>query len=205
MTIGFCITACDKDIHLLDRCLYFINQQTHQPDEIILIVSGTKIVDTIFNIKILSHDHRISSGEARNKLIQNSKSDVLCMCDIDDEIHPQKCETINQIFVDTNVAAMVHDYNIGHTKFNFFDLEKDLKTFEIENIDPNPNSTNILCPINGDITHGHITINKKLIVDNNLSYPDSSIGEDGIFCRKILALHNSKFLFCPLKLINYIK
>lgn len=205
MNISFCITAFDKDIHLLDKCLHFIDQQTITPEEILLLVSGVKKIPISKKISnIFTFEERLSAGKARNYLLNKASCEIVCFCDIDDEIHPQKYEIVHKIFLNTNNIAMVHDYNIGHQEFSFINIQNNIDFFCITDNDPNPNSTNLLCPTNGKITHGHISIRKNDILENKIRYQDKSHGEDGIFCRDILKSTNKNFVYCPLKLINYI-
>lgn len=203
MTISLCVTAYDQDINLLNQCLYYINRQTVKPDQIILLASNIQHWVGSINIDTFISTRLMSSGEARNKLLKMSSSDIVCFCDIDDEIHPQKCEIIKHIFSTTRCNALVHDYEFGHKTFDFIDIDQ-IATYPIIDIDHNPGSTNLKCPINGKIAHGPISIDREFILANNLSYPDTSYGEDGIFCRNILYTKFSKILYTNTNLINYI-
>lgn len=205
MKITFAITSYSQDIHLLDRCLSYIDDQTNKPDEIILVASNLDY----FNCKSLIDSahlfkQKLSAGEARNKAIDISSSDIICFCDVDDELHPQKCEIIRSIFSnDQTIDMVVHDYNNGSCNFDYIFLSH-INLIQITDIDPNPTSTNLMCPISGNITHGHCVIKKQTIVDNKIKYTNSSYGEDGLFCRSVLGINNSNVMYTPLKLINYI-
>lgn len=202
MSISFCITAYDKDIKHLNRCLSFINQQTIAPDETILLASNIKHWNNSIDINTIFYTDLLSAGDARNKLIDIASSDILCFCDIDDEIHPQKCEIVKKIFDNYDINGLVHNYNTGNQPFDFIDINK-LEIHQITKVDPNPISTNLVCPTDGHITHGHISVKKKIL--NNTRYINSSRGEDGIFCRDVFNIDHNKMFYSPLKLINYIK
>lgn len=202
MSVSFCITAYDKDISYLDKCLSFIKQQTVSPNEVILLASNIKYWNNSIDINTVFYTDLLSAGSARNKLIDISSSDIICFCDIDDEIHPKKCEIVKKLFGDYDMNALVHSYHINYHAFDYIDTQN-LEIHKITGVDPNPLSVNLLCPVNGDIAHGHISVKKKIL--NNIRYTNSSNGEDGIFCRQIFNLDANKMFYSPLKLINYIK
>lgn len=204
MTISVCITAYDKDIYLLDRCLHYIKKQTLTPNQIILLASNINYWSGDIITDIFISNKLMSAGEARNQLLKISSSDIVCFCDIDDEVHPQKCEIVKHVFSKTGCCALVHDYEFGHNEFETIDTHQ-VKTYRITDADNNPNSTNLTCPISdGKIAHGPISVNREFILRNHLYYPNMSYGEDGMFCRNILRTDMSKILYTDSKLINYI-
>lgn len=204
MKITFGITGYDVDVNLLHKCLSCVKKQTIKPDRIIVVVSGIPNQYDFLNYNdLMIVDYRLSAGNARNQIMDMCEEEILCFCDIDDEIHPQKCEVIKYIFEQHKPNMVLHNYNKGYNEFFPIDIDK-LEVFPITK--PNKHGVNLACPIDKDMCHGPIAINLHKIKEHNLRYPDISLGEDGVFCRSVLTnISPSNILYCPEKLINYIK
>jgi glycosyltransferase involved in cell wall biosynthesis len=204
--INFGITSYSVDAHHIHRCLSSIKNQTVRPDRIFIVVSdiSSPYVDILRGPDLMIFANRLSAGNARNELIKECKEGILCFCDIDDEVHPQKCEIVKHIFNNFSVDMMIHSYNSGSQKFNNIDMEK----ITVHKITKKAryNSTNLQCPLEENMCHGPISIKLDTIKKSNLWYKDSSSGEDGLFCRSILTkVPDASIMYCPEKLINYIK
>ncbi len=221
MKISFCITCYYRDVHLLqDRIEEIATGQTVLPDEIVVIASGMpdgsmRCLDP--RIKIYTFPERMLPGGARNKGGELFSGDVVCFCDVDDPIHPQKCEIVKKIFSENpNVDALVHNFN-----FDEGDLDEiyDTSNIEIERIlevDPRweneqkhifePHKdiprTCVIAPSKKPIHHGHLSGRAEMF--KTLKYrEDMWLGEDGDFCQSIVKSDYNLY-YTPLILINYI-
>lgn len=201
MTICFAITAYDKDLHYIDRCSTFIERQSVRPNETIAFVSGVSSANKPPTIdKMFLSSKRASAGKARNECIKNSSSDIICFCDVDDEIHPQKCEIIKKVFSENEkVDAIVHDYNFGRQEFKPIEISN-IVLHKIAGID----KTCLLCPIDGKIAHGPICVRRSAIQNYKLEYEDLSYAEDGLFCQRLFQANSDGLFFLPYELINYM-
>jgi hypothetical protein len=141
----------------------------------------------------------MSAGAARNKGGELATGDVVCFCDADDPIHPQKCEVIKRVFDNKDVDALLHNYNTSNVKFE----EIDTQHIELEKVAgcDHPPSKNVYTDSDKPIAHGPISIRKE--VTSEITYGDSSCGEDALFCQSILKSPKYSLYYTPLCLINY--
>tara|TARA_B100000929_G_scaffold278449_1_gene254707 strand:- start:18 stop:692 length:675 start_codon:yes stop_codon:yes gene_type:complete len=223
MKVSFCITCYDRDIHLLGEALSYVKNQTVKPDETLIIASGIKSLGyndpDVFNeflktliarynleksdpIRIFTLNDRMLPGGARNVGGELATGDVVCFCDVDDPIHPQKCEIVKRVFDNKNVDALIHNYNLGQEEFI---MVSDLDQIPIEKVTTidSPPSTNIEVPSKLPATQGHMSARKKVLSD--IKYKeDIVLGEDGMFCQSIVKSSKYSLYYTPLILINYI-
>lgn len=217
--ISLCITAYDKDIHLLSNLLLHLTMQTVAPTEILIYCSGVKNINTVDNIKIqnsivpiipiISNTRQLQS-KARNVCSDYANTDLLIFFDIDDIPHPQKIEAIKAHIL--NYDFLVHSYKkqLDTKYFDLFNVHS-IATCDNLYIDPNPNSTNIESNIKHPISHGHLAIKKHIFsnitYDENFYYYNSKgekfcSGEDGKFCQDLIR-NGYKGIFLDFPLIIY--
>ena len=194
-----------------------LKHQTAAPTELIIYCSGIAGIKlekslTIKNISVPIKSIVDQSPQlqtvARNTCADHSGGDVITFFDVDDIPHPQKIEvTIKHI---QEYDFLLHSYERQGFNFSSIDVEN-IKCTDNLNIDPNPSSTNIYATPDGHITHGHITVKKKVF--NQLRYDEDFYhvnafgqkfcsGEDGKFCQDLLK-HNFKGIFLDQPLIIY--
>ena len=228
MKVSFCVTCYDGDIHLLrDRLLGIYSEQTVQPDEVLVIASGVDSESIIVrgankpkslqSLTIKSFEQRMLPGGARNQGGKFATGDIVCFCDVDDPIHPQKCEIVKKIFEDNaEVDALVHSYKLNSTEFENYNLSE-ITIEEVTEVDErwekeqnyvfNPHkelpATCIIPPSKGGVHHGHLSCTKEIF--NDLKYREEMwLGEDGDFCQSIVNSPKYSMYYTPLILINYI-
>lgn len=223
MKVTFCVTCYDGDVHLLQgRLLSICSEQTVQPDEILVITSGTGSGPIPWDenkpsLAIKSFEQRKLPGGARNQGGKFATGDVVCFCDVDDPIHPQKCEIVKKIFENNpNVDALIHAYKFNSQEFEPYD-SSNIEIEQITEVDPrwekeqnyvfDPQSkglprTNIVVPSGNPAHHGHLSCKKEIF--DTLKYREEMwVGEDGDFCQSIVK-SQYKLFYTPLVLINYI-
>jgi len=218
MKISFCVTCYDKDAHLLQQSLNRILQnQTTEPDEILVIASGLKSLGCNDpKIKIYVFEKRMFAGGARNKGGELATGDVVCFCDIDDPIHPQKCEIIKRAFGNQDVDALVHNYRLDTLDFSPIQDTQDIEIEKVTSVDERwekeqnyifaPHEdiprTNVKAQSGKPVCHGHLSAKKELLA--KIKYrEDMWMGEDGDFCQSIVKSKKFDLYYTPLKLINY--
>jgi glycosyltransferase involved in cell wall biosynthesis len=230
MRVTFCVTCYDGDVHLLPKRLADIyEQQTVSPDEVLVITSGVASGAIVWNsnmpdLTIKTFENRMLPGGARNKGGEFATGDVICFCDVDDPIHPQKCEVIKRVFDNKDVDALLHSYNLDTDQFS--EIE-DLDNIELERvievdprweqdqkctppidggyycIDGDLPHTNIVTPSGRSAHHGHISVRKEIC--NEIKYIEHMrIGEDGAFCQSVVKSNKFSLYYTPLILINYM-
>ena len=223
MKVSFCVTCYDGDVHLLrDRLLCIYSEQTVQPDEVLVIASGVDSEPIVGdankpNLTIKTFEQRMLPGGARNQGGKFATGDIVCFCDVDDPIHPQKCEIVKKIFEDNaEVDALVHNYKFNSTEFENYNpseitieevTEVDERWEKEQNYVFNPHKeipkTCVITPSKGDVHHGHLSCTKEIF--NDLKYREEMwLGEDGDFCQSIVNSPKYSMYYTPLILINYI-
>jgi glycosyltransferase involved in cell wall biosynthesis len=211
LTISLCITCYQKDYHFLSGVLEQIRNLTDLPDEIVIASSGLSETQ-LTHPSCLQNDKQIipivavnSAGSrlpgwARNTAGLASNMDIVLFLDIDDVIHPQKIKWIRQIFNDYDCDMLVHNYTLPPFEpFIIYDkLDRIEKITQVA-----PNCVNLRTEHNEGITHGHITIKRKIL--DHIKYNENrKVGEDGEFCQQVF--HNSyNIWYCNYPLIYYNK
>ena len=205
MKVTFCITCWRRDVYLLDDRLFDIyHKQTSKPDEVLVIVSGVdKIPATKYaqenNLKIKFFRNQMLAGGARNKGAELAGGDIVCFCDVDDPIHPQKCQIMRVVFSERDIDAVVHNYQ--NKSKDFIKIEKNQILQGMEEITEYGGGSNVSAPSKMPIAHGPLSGRKEIFED--LKYlEDIGRGEDGLFCNSIVDSEYSLF-YLPHCLINY--
>lgn len=226
MEVTFCITCCDKDIHLLDKCLEYVLNQTIAPDEIVVVCSGLGRSKMDYeevlakarkhNFVFYNHPSRRLPGWARNTGALISTGEVTVFCDVDDSIHPQKCKFMKDVFSSRpEVSAVVSNYHLP-ASFGGWDW-MDTKRCEVEEItevepppEPTPERwfdiprTNVMAPSRTPVHHGHMSCRTDMLLSGKVRYDEEMpLGEDGTFCRSILEHPQFRLFYTPEKLIIY--
>jgi glycosyltransferase involved in cell wall biosynthesis len=216
--VTFCITCYDKDVHLLDRSISFAENQTVRPDEILVVSSGLNkdyhiILGRLRNRGISTYNsvERKLPGWARNTGGLFAKGDVICFCDVDDDIHPQKCEIIKQVFSKSEVSGFVHNYYTPKTWWdNGWEQLEGVDIEEITKIESDhlPEKwhdtprTNVMTDNHEPVCHGHLSCRKEIF--DHLQYDENmSLGEDGTFCQGIVNHSDFRLFYSNKKLIIY--
>jgi glycosyltransferase involved in cell wall biosynthesis len=221
MKVTFCITCYDQDFFLLEDRIKSIEHQTVQPDTISIVCSGLqkegyKVFEIAkkYNCAVYNSPIRHLAGWARNTGGFICNTDVISFCDVDDSIHPQKCEFIKRVFENKNISALVHNYHTLETWNGRWDFISDFSVEEIvktEDTPPDPipagwfdiPRTNVLTEKKEPVCHGHVTCRKQVFEDGIRYNEEMSLGEDGTFCRAILANKKHNLFYTAQKLILY--
>lgn len=200
MKISFCITSYINDVHLLDKLLEAIQNQTEAPDELIVyssdifelkVPNAINIANNNVPINTIVSSKRTMQSVARNVCSFIADGDVIIFFDVDDIPHKQKIEITRYIFNTYKPDFFLHNYS---SNLNDNHIEK--KLLEIRNdLIVNDTNTNLYCA-GLSIHHSHIAVRKSVFqkVRFNESH-DSYRKEDGIFCQDLVkAKFNGVFI-----------
>lgn len=226
----FCITFCDKDWHLIERCVDFILCQSIRPDKVMFVGSGllekthiayslcVKLGKHFSECGIVTSPTRKLPGWARNSgaFFNQGADEVISFCDVDDDIHPKKCEFVKKVFVNIGVDGLVHNYSRPETPtFPSWEKVDDSDVIDVEpvmSVEPDPDPapegwfniprTNVMTLNKEPVAHGPISI--RGAVAQHLRYKENMpLGEDGTFCREIVNHPDFNLYYTPKKLIIY--
>ncbi len=206
MKISFCITCYDKDVHFLDACLDSVSQQTVKPDEVIVVSSGfdwDKKIGSSKKLDYVVHNSpsRKFAGWARNRGAEISTGDIITFCDVDDKIHPQRCEYIKSVFRPPLVSALVGSYYFAEE----FESWKDLN-LEFENLPVEVKEYDVCLktPKGDRVGHGHLTCRTDMFSKGKMRYKEHQrTGQDSEFCRRICDHPDYKIFYTPQELVIY--
>lgn len=215
-SISLCITAYNKDYHLIYNLLEEFSKQTAAPSEIIFYTSGIDRVQNIPNnisianslvpiYSIINQKLTIQSI-ARNICAKIASSDIIIFFDVDDIPHPQKIEVTSYLFDQYNPDFFVHNYYHFNQKQNNngFNDFIDMTNIEVyKNLSVDPIGTNISC-YDYPIHHAHVAVKKsvfeKVRFNESLAYYRK---EDGKFCQDLI-LNGYTGVYSPIPLVNYL-
>ena len=220
MKISLCITCYDQDYHHVESRLAGLKQQTRYPDEVLVVASGLeKLEVSDSNVKVYTFPARMLAGAARNKGGELATGDVVCFCDADDPMHPQKIEVVGRVFENKEIDALLHNYGLNSPNFAPIANTDEIETGQITEVDERwekvqnyvfdphrdiPRTCVVSPPKYSDqpVCHGHVSAKKEVFMD--IKYrEDMWLGEDGDFCQSIVKSPKYSLYYTPLSLINY--
>ena len=173
----------------LKECLESILNQTHENYEILLIddKSTDSSLEILTNfskkdnrIKIYQLDRNLGAGSARNYGIRHATGEYLLFCDADDTYPTYSL----QILANT-AKKLLSDIVIGNITFMDKNMRCYLSTDSILNT-LNIKSEKLLYNLKEPelwlpIYHQRCFISKKLLENNNITYPNLRRGQDPVF------------------------
>jgi glycosyltransferase involved in cell wall biosynthesis len=93
---------------LLEHCL---QQQSRQPDEIVVALSGCAAPGTIPDrVRLVHSEAPLTAGQNRNRAADAASGDLLIYQDADDIPHPQRTEIIAGLFEAYEIEHLMHGY-----------------------------------------------------------------------------------------------
>ena len=111
MEVTVVIPCYDKHFQFLMKRLVELYTNSNKPEQVIISLNGCKNIEEtrIKNLEnkfsqyfkdltIIKNDERIPRPEARNLTLDYIKNDIICLCDADDVIHPQRIEITKYFF-----------------------------------------------------------------------------------------------------------
>lgn len=225
MEVTVVIPCYDKHFQFLMKRLVELYTNSNKPNQVIISLNGCKNIEptriinlenkfsSYFNdLTIIKNDERIPRPEARNLTIDYIKNEIICLCDADDIIHPQRIEITKYFFQKYKISHLLSSYIISEcqkpnvnclmtklgkpTKFtNYTNFEKIKYILPHELYDLNfgaefikPGVKTILGH-NGKYQilphHGNCSFTKEVFEKNkfNRNYPR---GQDSLFCQEVL-------------------
>ncbi len=196
--ISLCVPCIPKHTMFLEELIKNINEQTRNPDEIIISLTETSKKTarrlekrlrelTKTKLKIASTEEKLFAGPNRNIAVKNSSGDLVSFMDADDLMHPQRLEFIEKVYKKYKPKAIVHSFNMKS---------------KYKNLDLNPNLINIFERNKKIHLHnGHITTEKSLF--DEIKQKDLQRGQDTIFINDILNKYTRSICHINLPLSIY--
>ena len=183
---------------MLPDTLAAFEQQTQQPDEIIVVGNDLSEINIPNNdIKAFAAPTRKSPSFNRNKGAEIATGDVIIYHDVDDLPHRQKVEFVQKAFLEHDVDAFVHGFEYNKL-YPFMYTDLDMK--RVEKLKEGKYLYSDIC-VDGDLHHGHLSIKRDIV--NQLKYKEHIFfGEDSEFARRVL-LKGYSVYYGNHKLINY--
>lgn len=129
------VSPCHKnDIYCLPDFFSDLGKQSRLPDEVVVYIQP---IDTVeFNpydyiskdvdVKIITSTEPSIMGYNKNRAIENSTGDILCLMDIDDRIHRDKLKIVENFFsLYSSTDILVHSFKMNDSSVldRVYDLE----------------------------------------------------------------------------------
>jgi len=205
-TISLVVPAIKDDISFLYELNTNVQSQLRQPDELIVILSGTSQKDcvTIKGWTIECFDKKIHQGEARNIGWEKASSDIVTFMDADDTMYPERIDIIHKLFnKNKKLKMLVHGFDrTTSMRQHIINLNPDIDDGHMLYITMKQTQGKQL-HLRTDLAHGHVSIQK------NVNCPKfvSTFGEDSIFvreCVQTIGDNKEAMAFVRHPLVHYI-
>ena len=213
MKIGVCIPCCFSGLKYINRLLLSIENQTIKPDIVCISISGISenidlpVYTTTFDLNIIRTINNKNAAENRNIAALKIRDivDILSFFDVDDYMHPQRLESIKNVFSNHNCDFFLHNYlcvsrnledvSIIHSNINTIDIINDVEN----RVELQHSNSNFICGFKNNIdvplANGHISCRSSLFFteffpENAIGYEDSKFSGD-LFIKKYICKFTS--------------
>ena len=211
MNISLIITLYPPHFKYIIDLIKTIEQFTLIPDEVIISVSEYNntfpiINSSILNIKLLPINIKQNAAQNRNRAIQVTLCDYICIVDGDDIVHLKKLEICSNIIKNNpEINLLVHNYdNFKQQQSWNYSKNIDDSNIKLYECFIDPKCTNIMTkPQVIWIHHAHVFFKKSIF--NDIKYREDKISErkeDGLFCQDVLRRFGNVFTI-DLPLVGY--
>uniref|UniRef100_A0A6C0KR75 Glycosyltransferase 2-like domain-containing protein n=1 Tax=viral metagenome TaxID=1070528 RepID=A0A6C0KR75_9ZZZZ len=211
VTIGIAIPCYKGHIEALQFLLDSIERQTRKADNVIVSCSSCEASDIppsyykySFPLQIVTHTEIRNAAQNRNTAISYLNTDLVTVMDADDQMHPQRLESIEHCFQNPNTEVFVHFYEtrVHHDFVNYTAFPLELNKLYVC---PWRSVQHINYP-RGDIVHnGQVSFRRKTFEKVRYREEQYYFGrEDIFFVGDIIRLYPNGTAFCPLRLSKYI-
>ena len=210
MKIGVSIPCYYGHISHLTKLLDSIENQTRQPDKVVVSCSSTK---ELFETKqysfpleiIITEEHKNAAQNRNIATSQLNDMDYITFMDADDVMHPQRIEILLKAFQETECDIILHNFFMDGSEFNYIETI-DMRINEltqcysgcIRHVDFYKYQLNMM------IHHSQSSI-KKYIFDI-VKYPEEREfvrKEDCVFCHIVFSIPNIKNVYISNQLSLY--
>ena len=170
--------------------------QTYQNFEIIIAYDEKSTDNSLELLQKISEEHPItidigkdtSSGTARNRGFRLAKGEYVIFVDADDEIHPQYLETMMNIFKEhpeLNVVCCDYVKVFESTiKEGWIEANNSSNTYTLHDRE---DALYMLLWKKIANTPWLFLAKRQYLLDNNISFPDYSLGDDMVYAHQLLA------------------
>lgn len=124
MKTSVVIPSTNNHFKYLDKVFLSYVDQTMRPEEIVVSIANGHLVDKeeirrlknkyswyFQNVEIITHDRAVPEGPNRGEGTKIASNDLILYNDSDDLAHPQRVETVKQIFENFDVLHLNHGYS----------------------------------------------------------------------------------------------
>lgn len=136
MFINIVIPVCSLHIKYIDICLASIFNQTRLPDKIVLVANEysrykekyDNILNNFNNVTLIKIDTWEKPGINRNIGSKECTSGIILYQDVDDVLHPQRCEIVEKCFEKYDCSLLLHladqEYQYKNTIYSEYNMIK---------------------------------------------------------------------------------
>lgn len=225
LLINIVIPVCSLHISYIENCIESIKNQTRLPNNVVLVLNEYSRYKTEYDKILNEHTDYIfvkidtweTPGTNRNIGSSHCINGIIIYQDVDDIMHPQRCELVEMYFEKYKCDLLLHgciqDYSSSKNKKNVLKFSKkyiisqknvnaELEKFEFfHDNSPIINFSNNFSVLNDkkiNLTHGECCVKVSLLKDNDNSWKNYYKSEDLYFVNNItkkykntlIVLHN---------------
>jgi len=216
MQISVVIPCHVKDLPDLKESILDWTKQSVKPKEIVVFL---KPVESNFQhglydldlkgieINVLLHNGETTRGFAKNRAIENCSSELICMADADDRIHPQKLEFVKKTFEKNENCDIVLHY-FSYNDISHFDkmFDSNFTVFKHDKcLEGGWNGLNELDYYNMHypIHNAHNSFKKKLFENHKYDESQEACGSDDSIFNKDACLKKLNLFVVPYNLVSF--
>ena len=203
--IGVAIQCFVKHISHCLRLLDALEQQTRQPDEVVVSCSSTQEFprkEYSYPLTIVCTEKKQNASTNRNCAATRLTTDIICFFDADDEMHPQRLEVIERSFHQTDI--LLHSF-FEESEFHLSYPSIDMTTYPMirNQLHQAPSGCITLDHIQR-IHHGQVSVLRNIFAQVQFpEEPEYEVREDCVFCFRVFGLPNIQSVYLPIPLSKY--
>jgi hypothetical protein len=197
MRIGVVIPCTKQDLPFLKACLESINQQTLQPDAVIVLSSSTtssdlQIYDVKFTLKLVTTHEVKNTAEMRNTAAVLLDTDIVSFFSPKDIMHPQRLQYIQESFMKYQSDIVLHNYG-----------KKDIQMIQLygqptqlaNQLQRAPSGCAVVAG-GTPIHHSHVSVSKFITSRYRFREDKDNEGRDNsIFCGDVLQMQGVQSVY----------
>lgn len=201
-----------NDAYCLKDFFTDLGKQSRLPDEVIVYMQPLRGIDfnpyqyisETVNVNIITSEIPSVMGYNKNRAIENTNGDVICLMDIDDRIHSDKLKIVESFFKsNAECDVLLHSYKQNDMSIlsNKHSNENEYIKLEYENINKGYGVINPKYPLH----YAHCSIKRNVWEEFKFKESDEFFRRDDSQFIKDCYLKNKNIYCLDLELINFVK
>lgn len=201
-----------SDTYCLPDFFNDLGKQSRLPDEVVVYIQPMNGIDfnpyqyisESVNVQIITSETPTVMGYNKNRAIEHTSGDIVCLMDIDDRIHSDKLKIVENFFKSNQECdVLLHSYRKNDMSIlaNEYTDASNFTKLEYENIHSGYGVIKPTYPLH----YAHCSINKSVWNEFKFKESDEFFRRDDSQFIKDCYLKNKNIYCLDLELINFVK